>query len=63
MTPHTFRKTVATLIDKEADTKSAAAQLGHASEQVTDTYYVAKPVLAPDVSEILEHLRADQDGS
>jgi integrase len=60
VTPHTFRKTVATLIDKEADTKSAAAQLGHASEQVTDTYYIAKPVLAPDVSEILEQLGAGQ---
>jgi integrase len=54
--PHTPSETVATLIDKEADTKSAAAQLGHASEEVTDTYYIAKPVLAPDVSEILEQL-------
>lgn len=60
VTPHTFRKTVATLIDKEADTKSAAAQLGHASEEVTDTYYIAKPVQAPDVSEILEQLGADR---
>jgi integrase len=56
VTPHTFRKTVATLIDREADTRSAAAQLGHANEDVTDTYYIAKPVLAPDVSEILEQL-------
>jgi integrase len=56
VTPHTFRKTVATLIDKEANTKSAAAQLGHASEEITNTYYIAKPVLAPDVSEILEQL-------
>src|SRR5260370_39416219 len=60
VTPHTFRKTVATLINEEADTKSAAAQLGHASEEVTDTYYIAKPVLAPDVSEILEQLGADR---
>jgi integrase len=63
VTPHTFRKTVATLIDQEADTKSAAAQLGHASEEVTDTYYIAKPVLAPDVSDILEQLGTNQDGS
>jgi integrase len=60
VTPHTFRKTVATLINEEADTRTAAAQLGHASEEVTDTYYIAKPVLAPDVSEILEQLGADQ---
>ncbi len=60
VTSHVFRKTVATLIDKEADTKSAAAQLGHASEDVTSTYYIAKPALAPDVSEILERLGTDQ---
>jgi hypothetical protein len=52
-------RTVATLIDKEADTKTAASQLGHGNEQVTDTYYIAKPVLAPDVSTILEQLGAD----
>ncbi|MDX5461240.1 tyrosine-type recombinase/integrase [Micromonospora chalcea] len=56
VTPHTFRKTVATLIKEEIDTKSAAAQLGHSSEEVTDTYYIAKPVQAPDVSSILERL-------
>ncbi|WP_430501277.1 tyrosine-type recombinase/integrase [Micromonospora trifolii] len=33
VTPHTFRKTVATLIKEETDTKSAAAQLGHSSEE------------------------------
>jgi hypothetical protein len=60
VTPHTFRKTVARLIDKEADTKSAAAQLGHASQEVTDKYYIAKPVLAPDVSEILQQLGFDR---
>jgi hypothetical protein len=56
VTPHTFRKTVATLIDREADIKTAAAQLGHASEEVTDKYYIAKPVLAPDVSESSNNL-------
>lgn len=61
--PHTFRKIVATLIKKERDIKSAAAQLGHASEEVTDTYYIAKPVLAPDVCDILERLGADQGPS
>jgi len=56
VTPHTFRKTVATLVGMAADTASAAAQLGHASEATTNTYYIAKPVLAPDVSEVLEQL-------
>jgi integrase len=58
VTPHTFRKTVATLIDREADAKRAAAQLGHASEEITSAYYIAKPALAPDVSDILEQLGA-----
>ncbi|MEO3930978.1 hypothetical protein ABGB07_45130 [Micromonosporaceae bacterium B7E4] len=51
-----------TLIKDEADTKSASAQLGHSSEEVTDTYYIAKPVQAPDVSEILERLGTDLAG-
>ncbi|MEU7779197.1 tyrosine-type recombinase/integrase [Micromonospora parva] len=59
VTPHTFRKTVATLIKEETDTKSAAAQLGHSSEEVTATYYIAKPAQAPDVSDILERLGID----
>lgn len=54
VTPHTLRKTVATAIARVADSKSAAAQLGHASETVTSTYYIAKPILVPDVSDILE---------
>lgn len=62
VTPHTFRKTVATLIKEETDTKSAAAQLGHSSEEVTDTYYIAKPLQAPDVSGILERLGAGPNG-
>ncbi|MET8278519.1 site-specific integrase [Micromonospora sp. NPDC005174] len=60
VTPHTFRKTVATLIDKEADAKHAAAQLGHATEQVTNRHYIVKPALAPDSSDILEQLGAGQ---
>jgi len=58
VTPHTFRKTVATLIDKEANTKDAAGQLGHATEQVTKKHYVVKPAVAPDNSAILEQLGA-----
>jgi integrase len=56
VSPHTFRKTVATLLDREADTRTAAAQLGHASEQVTSTYYIDKATVAPDVSTVLQTL-------
>ena len=58
VTPHTFRKTVATLIDKEADTDNAAAQLGHGSKEITKKHYIVKPALAPDSSHILEQLGA-----
>jgi hypothetical protein len=34
------------------------SRLGHASEEITNAYYIAKPALAPDVSDILEQLRA-----
>ncbi|MBN1172882.1 MAG: integrase [Micromonosporaceae bacterium] len=44
------------MIDREADAKTAAAQLGHANQDITDTYYIAKPALAPDVSDILQQL-------
>ncbi|MET7821246.1 tyrosine-type recombinase/integrase [Micromonospora zamorensis] len=58
VTPHTFRKTVATLIDKESDADSAAAQLGHKTKEMTKKYYIVKPALAPDSSGILEQLGA-----
>ncbi|MFG1801344.1 tyrosine-type recombinase/integrase [Micromonospora carbonacea] len=61
VTPHTFRKTVATPIKEETNTKNAAAQLGHSSEEVTATYYIAKPVQAPDSSDVLERLGADRN--
>lgn len=53
-----FRRAVATLLDKEADTKRAASQLGHRTEQVTKKHYIEKPAIAPDSSEILEQLGA-----
>jgi hypothetical protein len=53
-------KTVATLIDKEANTKNAAAQLGHATEEVTKKHYIVKPAIAPDSSSILKQLGARQ---
>ncbi|GAA4284831.1 hypothetical protein GCM10022261_23620 [Brevibacterium daeguense] len=54
ITPHVFRKSVATLVDAEATLEAAAAVLGHAGTGVTSAHYVAKPAAAPDVSSILE---------
>ncbi|MET0494354.1 MAG: tyrosine-type recombinase/integrase [Actinoplanes sp.] len=60
VTPHTFRKTVATLINNEADTDRAAAQLGHGSKEITKKHYIEQPAIAPDSSEILERLGGDR---
>lgn len=57
VTPHTFRKTVATLLDRRADAKAAAAQLGHGSEEITNEFYIEKAQLVPDMSTILDTLR------
>ncbi|UOQ90689.1 site-specific integrase [Agromyces endophyticus] len=54
--PHTFRKTVATMIDREYSTRDAASQLGHSGTAVTAKHYVAKAIMAPDVSAALEPL-------
>ena len=56
VTPHTFRKTVATLIDSQVDLKTAAAQLGHSGTGVTAKHYVAKAAQAPDSSDVLQAL-------
>jgi integrase len=56
--PHSFRKTVATLLDRERTTADAAAQLGHSSPAVTRTHYVQKAHQAPDVTDVLDKLGA-----
>lgn len=62
VTPHVFRKTVATLLNEEGRGPEATAQLGHSTEDVTKTYYIAKPATAPDVSDILERLGPAKSG-
>jgi integrase len=59
VTPHTFRKTVATLIDHETDTDTAAAQLGHKSGEITKAHYIQKAHRAPDVTSVLDALGPD----
>jgi integrase len=62
VTPHTFRKTVATLLDREGKRDAATLQLGHSNEDVTEQYYIVKATAAPDVTDVLDKLgphRAD----
>jgi len=56
VTPHTYRRTVATLLDRERGTKDAAAQLGHSGTAVTERHYVQRTATAPDMSDVLEVL-------
>lgn len=55
-TPHSLRRTVATVIDRTAGTKSAASQLGHTQESTTMRHYVERAAEGPDVAAILETL-------
>lgn len=55
VTPHTFRKTVATLIYAERDTRAAADQLGN-SEGVTRKHYLPTVKAGPDARDILAAL-------
>lgn len=54
VTPHTFRKTVATMIDRLADSDTAARVLGHTSDSITKEFYIEKDRSAPDVTHILQ---------
>jgi integrase len=56
VSPHVFRKTVATVLSGQGLISEAAAQLGHVDESITKKFYVQKPSTAPDVSHALEML-------
>ncbi|WP_423125566.1 tyrosine-type recombinase/integrase [Kocuria palustris] len=59
VTWHTFRKTVATLVDRSWGTEYAAAVLGHSGTAVTSKHYVQRANVAPDVSAALEVIGDD----
>lgn len=54
VTPHTFRATVATLLDAEVDLRSASDQLGHAGTDVTQRHYTEKTHRGPAVRAVLD---------
>ena len=57
VTFHTFRKSVATLIDREVGIEAAQAQLGHEDSDITRDFYVHKASVAPDLTRYLEKFR------
>ncbi|MBY4058962.1 site-specific integrase [Rhodococcus fascians] len=54
--PHSFRKTVGTMIERELGLSAASAQLGHSGSAVTEKHYVERAAMAPDVSGVLDKL-------
>ena len=60
--PH-VRKTVATLISEATTSELASRQFGHSLSQVTRDYYIAKPPVSADLSEVLERLAESDDVS
>lgn len=54
VTPHTFRKSVGTILANTEGLAAASRQLGHASEQIPSRHYVQRVHEAPDMSAVLE---------
>ncbi|MDJ0321692.1 site-specific integrase [Pseudarthrobacter sp. PS3-L1] len=54
--PSSFRKAVATLIERESGSLIASKQLGHSSDAITKKHYIERDRNAPDSSLILEKL-------
>lgn len=57
VTFHTFRRSVATLVDREVGIDAAQAQLGHEDSDITRDFYVHKAKVAPDLTVHLEKFR------
>lgn len=58
VTPHSFRRTIATRLDAVESLRTAADQLGHAGEDVTRRHYVARAHVGPEVRHHLQELFA-----
>lgn len=61
ITPHVFRKSVATVIGL-GDVRAAADQLGHSGTAVTERHYLAKTHQGPDARALLEVFGQPADG-
>lgn len=53
ITPHDFRKTVATRIEQQFGMLAASRHLGHSSTSVTEQAYLARPEVLPDYTAAL----------
>ena len=62
VTPHTFRKSVGTILANTQGMAAASAQLGHSSDQITRRHYVQKTHQAPDNTEVLQSFGKSEHG-
>lgn len=65
VTPHTYRKTVATLLDSRgASARMIADRLGHSRISMTQDVYMGRRAVTSAVAEVLESLeRPSNDGA
>lgn len=56
VTPHDFRRTVATQVARATTLATATALLGHADESTTARHYVQRVHVAPDVRVVIDQL-------
>lgn len=64
VTPHTFRRTVATVLDRAGGAELAAEMLGHTSSDITKEHYIEHDdKVNPVTAEILESLAPKGEGS
>lgn len=61
VTPHAFRRTVATVLSQASGAELAAEMLGHTSPDITRTHYIEDDGrVDPTTADILEHLGQDR---
>ncbi|WP_166741786.1 tyrosine-type recombinase/integrase [Cumulibacter soli] len=63
VTPHTFRKTVATIVANALDARAAASQLGHTTSATTERHYIERSVTGPDARAQLQALAGGDSDS
>ncbi|CAN5258351.1 hypothetical protein BH09ACT10_BH09ACT10_28400 [soil metagenome] len=62
VTPHAFRRTVATVFSRDGSTELAAEMLGHSSVEITKQHYIeVDDVVDAATADILESLAPRQD--
>lgn len=51
--PHSFRRTVATLVKQQYGVEGAQSQLGHSSTRITEAHYIERVTTVPDMTSVL----------